>query len=48
MYAILMLNNEIIDRRFPSEELALRHIRRFFREEDGDTCIVIPIPGIAE
>lgn len=48
MYAILFLNNDLSTKRFASYDAGISHIRRFFREEDGDTCIVVPVPFTGE
>lgn len=48
MYAIAFLNNELSAKRFETKGAAIAHIRRFFREEDGDTCIVVPVPAVGE
>lgn len=48
MYAILYPTNDLSAKRFDSYFDGIRHIRRFFREENGDECIVVPVPFTGE
>jgi hypothetical protein len=48
MYAILFPNDELSTKRFATQDAGIAHIRRFFREEDGDLCIVVPVPYTGE